>query len=376
MTIPDVLEGRARWALAEGDNIVTLCQLPECSIDALVTDPPAGIGFMGKGWDSDKGGRERWQCWLGAVMLQVFRVLKPGAHGLVWALPRTSHWTATALENAGFDVRDRVSHLFGTGFPKNAKAQLKPAVEDWWLVRKPLEGTVAANVARWGTGAINVEGCRIAAADAHTVGRTNSGGKGGSGVYGESKLYDSAAHSSGRWPANLTLDEEAAAMLDAQSGVLKSGGRAGAKYETGCAPTEGWGHIGKGGSGRCLSDSGGASRFFYTAKTSRSERDFGCEALPREALPEQRKGNGVRNHHPTVKSLALMRWLVRLITPPGGVVLDPFAGSGSTGIAALQEGARFIGVEREAAYAEIARARIGAAAQGPEQVGLFERAVP
>ena len=159
-------------------------------------------------------------------------------------------------------------------------------------------------------------------------------------------------------------------MLDAQSGERRAGGHVNPSQSKGAKGALSFS------SGRSrtvpgvntYSDSGGASRFFYTAKTSRSDRDRGCEALSREALPEQRKGSGVKNHHPTVKPLALMRWLVRLITPPGGVVLDPFAGSGSTGMAALEEGCRFVGVEREAEYAQIARARIGAG-----QRGLFEQ---
>lgn len=340
--------------LLNGD--CTKLELPESSVDSLVTDPPAGIGFMGKAWDSNKGGRDNWVAWLGEALGPAFRALKPGAHGLVWALPKTSHWTAYALELAGFEVRDRVSHLFGTGFPKSLNVSkeidrvlgtsrpvlganpnhraisgveyegvyaggntgaaeitgpgspdaakwsgfgtaLKPACEDWWLVRKPLSDTVARNVLAHGTGALNVDGCRIG-----TAGGTRFAGKRGDDFFGMGNGYEPKVETidAGRWPAHLMLDESAAASL------------------------------------------GEPARFFYVAKPSKKERNAGV----------------ANNNHPTVKSIALMRWLIRLITPPGGLVLDPFCGSGSTGVAALAEGFRFIGVEQSAEYTEIARGRL------------------
>jgi len=381
-----------RCRLYRGDSADLLSVTHPGSVHAVVTDPPAGIGFMGKDWDKDKGGRDAWVAWLAGIMRGAFEALKPGGHALVWALPRTSHWTATALEDAGFEIRDVVVHLFGTGFPKShdvAKAiakghaeqrhgadwqgwgtALKPASEHWILARKPLDGTVAANVLEHGTGGLNVDGCRIAYAseadraaaivpqpDFHSAkglctmldaGRRNG------------EMFDPRG---GRWPANVTLDEEAAAMLDEQSGTIKSraggvagwqrGGYVGGAYE----PIARTGY----------DDSGGASRFFYVAKVSRKERDAGVETVRDAGVETVRDAGGAQhtasvrlanNHHPTVKPTALMRWLCRLITPPGGTVLDMFAGSGSTGLAAIAEGFRFIGIEREAEYADIAKARL------------------
>jgi site-specific DNA-methyltransferase (adenine-specific) len=393
-----------RWTLHEGDCAEVLKGLEANSIDALVCDPPAGIAFMGRSWDSDKGGREEWIAWLAGVMGEALRVAKPGAHALVWALPRTSHWTGTALERAGWQVRDICTHLFGSGFPKSLNlgnglgTALKPAAEFWFLCRKPLAGTVAACVQRWGTGAINVDGCRVEAVECtartrrgHGWDRTNAlHGKRSRDYSLDKPLAEMGGHPSGRWPPNLLLSccgsephEEgcAVAELDRQSGVSRSaGGRIGNKAGGIAVP-----------GGRYLSgdpgfgDSGGASRFFpvfrYEPKASRADREQGCDGLPArtgaEAVDREegsagtqspraganRTASSVRNHHPTVKPQGLMRWLCRLITPPGGTVLDPFAGSGSTGVAALLEGFGFVGVEREPEYAAIARSRL-AWAQG------------
>lgn len=333
----------------EGDCLEALRELADCSIDALLTDPPAGIAFMGTAWDGARGGRDQWIAWLADVMREALRILKPGAHGLVWALPRTSHWTATALEDAGFEIRDRVTHLFGQGFPKGGQVKghpgfsptLKPAAEDWWLVRKPFRGSVTKCMNEHGVGALNIDACRIEASDGvdrarpfRTPNKIYGGGAGCS-------IGASAHNELGRWPAHVTLDEEAARVLDEQSGFTRSTrgyrganhGSYGSFYGGGRGPSI-RGHI----------DEGGASRFFYVAKASPSERSAGLD--------------GERNGHPTVKPLALMRWLVRLITPPGGVVLDPFAGSGTTGVACVREGRSFVGIEAEAGYVRIGRARI------------------
>lgn len=405
-----------------GDCVEVMRRLPADFFHSLVTDPPAGISFMGKDWDDDKGGAEEWITWMTQVARECLRVLKPGAHGLVWSLPRTSHWTATALERAGFEIRDCVTHLFGTGFPKSLDVSkaidakllhgschprdqkkaneqsrkkigersepvrnngfireydethtvpisapatdaarqwqgwgtaLKPAAEFWWLVRKPLgEKTVAANVLKHGTGAINVDGARIAATDQAALAKnwdrvqSNHASGNQAGDMGLKAIDLSDRAPTGRFPANLVISHTlfcddsgcaegcAVAELDGQSGDRPGGTWPGRRSGIGY-------HGGKGTRGEERRDEsiGGASRFFYCAKASRKDR-------------------GADNKHPTVKSTALMRYLVRLVTPPGGIVLDPFAGSGSTGVAAKAEGFGFLGIEREAEYAAVASGRL------------------
>lgn len=339
--------------IVESDCIEALKNMLPESLDSLVTDPPAGIGFMGKSWESNKGGRDQWIAWLTEVMRECFRVLNPGAHGLVWALPRTSHWTATALENAGFQIRDVVTHLFGSGFPKSHNlgngygTALKPASEHWILIRKPIsEKTVAANVLKHGTGGINVDSCRIGTEKIES-GRAGRSGVAG-GNYKAGMKADSCGTATGRFPANLVLSHNedcdeactegcAVAMLDEQSGELKSGANptrrlspktknAFNKFGMECNVVRG-------------ADSGGASRFFYCAKASKSEK-------------------GAENNHPTVKSTKLMQYLIKLVTPKGGNVLDPFAGSGSTGVAAIKSGFNFVGIENNSDYAAIAKDRL------------------
>lgn len=572
-----------------GDCLEKMRQIKSESIDSLVTDPPAGIGFMGKSWDSNKGGRDHWIKWMSDVMRECHRVLKPGAHGLVWSLPRTSHWTAMALEDAGFEIRDCVSHLFGSGFPKSLNISkaidkaagaerevigpkkdsdgriraiepmsdkikiangrtlqnsitkpsgnfetipstndakqwdgwgtaLKPAVEFWWLVRKPLsEKTVAENVLKWGTGGINVDGCRIGTEKRHPGNYIDKKENKNETKWGHKSSDRSEFNSNqGRFPSNLVLshspyctdeqceekiisypivcvgtnqlspfdnyqtsleflfhvsletrgyskndndllrngvfsfgnadkklsysllddvlheqlsssaldsldyyrtclhfyDEQfhrvlkaaqesvpslidalervyadlqqlphshdrrnsfslflwasffisskyypdfittksnvikesscAIALLDEQSGNIKSAG----KYSDIKNAKQGGNGCFAG--GRLTNDyageSGGASRFFYCAKTSTSERNAGLD--------------GTKNGHPTVKPQKLMRYFCRLVTPPNGIILDPFMGSGSTGLAAKSEGFKFIGIEQNEEYFEIARKRI------------------
>lgn len=392
------------YHVMHSDALEALRELPDCSVDSIVTDPPAGIAFMGQSWDKDKGGRDAWVAWLRGVMAEALRVLKPGGHALVWALPRTSHWTATAIEDAGFEIRDVGVHLFGTGFPKSLNVSkaiaeipgtpyvedsvyvpaigfgtaLKPAAEHWILARKPLAGTVARNVLEYGTGALNVDGCRIPhGADVDLSQRQRQQTAEGNIAFSAGMVGTDIAtyKEGGRWPANVTLDPEAAAMLDEQSGTLTSGlMKAGTKRHNpmgyGGAMPE---HTAK----ETIGDSGGASRFFYVARPSTREREAGCEGLPRKGAAELtdreegtdglkspragagRTSAGRANHHPTVKSIALMRWLVRLITPPGGLVLDPFCGSGTTGCAAVLEGMHFIGIDQSDEYVAIATARIG-----------------
>lgn len=398
-------------ALYEGDSLNLAQILPADSIDAIVTDPPAGIEFMGKAWDDfsakeatasgtqteawgkfgktpyargatpryterkgtrDLTARENFIASMTDVMAEAFRVLKPGGHALIWALPRTSHWTTTAVEDAGFEVRDVITHHFGSGFPKSlnvAKAideeeaakrwqgwgtALKPASEHWILARKPLIGTVAENVLAHGTGALNVDACRVEAKGRPLI--ISLGGP-SSGVYGWQLSNSRAAGTTdqGRWPANLVLSHADAcedgacaegcpvAEMDAQSGTLKSGAQKassplprtqGTTFKPTNAPRY---------TRDVPADSGGASRFFYCAKAPKSDKTA---------------GGAVENYHPTVKNTDLMGWLIKLITPPNGVVLDLFTGSGSTGVAAVEGGFRFVGVERDAGYVQIAAGRL------------------
>lgn len=499
-TIDLVLSGERRFHVEQGDALEVLRTMPAESVDAIVTDPPAGIAFMGKEWDRDKGGRDAWIAWLGAIMTEARRVLKPGGHALVWSLPRTSHWTGMALEDAGFEVRDVIAHLFGSGFPKSLDVSkgvdklagaerpiigqhtgvpgmssdkgwndgpfsrgevgmitapataaaaalqgwgtaLKPAREDWWLCRKPFRGSVVKNVLAHGTGAINIDAARVPHAnaadlEAHSAGVAAIKERGGTMDNSWKNSSDLSGASDvtplGRWPAHVLLthadgcerigvrrikaatpwgkndrpplftgDEVSpihygdgdgfetvehwrcaegcpVAMLDEQSGAssslpVKPYTRASHDYYSGSWPDA---------HGGGYTDEGGASRYFttfapfiYEPKADKTDREKGCEYLPKltggaltgredetAGLDSPRAGagrrGGRRNFHPTVKATPLMRWLVRLITPPGGVVLDMFAGSGSTGVACSAEGFRFIGIELDPAYAEIARARI------------------
>lgn len=362
--------------LVQNEALLALANLEEESICSLITDPPAGISFMNKEWDKPTDFIQT----MTAIYKECLRVLKPGAHGLVWAIPRTSHWTATALEHAGFEIRDVITHIFGSGFPKSldvskaidkmhgadlsaitapstteAKqwqgwgAALKPASEHWVLVRKPLgESTVAKNVLKHGTGALNIDESRID----HNGRRSPLGADGvihrttGS-TYAKATSGESFDITQGRFPANLVLSHNydceeqctegcAVAMLDEQSGIsCYTGGNTGEHGKNSSGHYVGLDSSQKIGFG----DKGGASRFFYCAKASKKDR-------------------GECNIHPTVKSTKLMEYLIRLITPPNGTVLDPFMGSGSTGVAAKRLGFGFVGIEREEKYYKIAAGRI------------------
>ena len=334
------------YQLHLGDCLQVLATLPGNSVDSIVTDPPYGLSFMGKKWDYDVPSVEVWT--------QCLRVLKPGGHLLAFAGTRTQHRMAVRIEDAGFEIRDMIAWVYGSGFPKSLDVSkaidkaagaerevvrekitgralggsnwrdgdaggqemvpvtapatpeahqwsgwgtaLKPALEPITVARKPLIGTVAENVLQHGTGALNIDGCRVPAE------KKTGWGEGGSALYegglsregGEARLQWS-----GRWPANLIHDGSNEAAL-----ALKSG-----------------------------------ARFFYSAKTGKDDRE-------------------TDNNHPTVKPTTLMAYLCRLVTPPGGTVLDPFMGSGSTGKAATVNGFRFIGIERDPEYHKIAMARI------------------
>ena len=401
-------EGR-RVALFPGDCLESLRKMPDNSVDSIVTDPPYGLSFMGKKWDYDVPSVEIWA--------ECMRVLKPGGHLLAFAGTRTQHRMAVRIEDAGFEIRDMIAWVYGSGFPKSLDVSkaidkatgadrevvgtnpnhrpvsgvaydgvyqggntgaatitapateaarlwqgwgtaLKPALEPITVARKPLTGTVAENVLAHGTGALNIDGCRVGT---ETVGW--GGARGGSDDPTQSKgrnyrLGEGKARPvEGRWPANLIHSGE-----DGVTDLL-----------------------------------GSAARFFYCAKASKRDRDEGLEGFAAKDSTVQnasgRRFNPVcdntgkriqvcgcgacewskatnpkrANTHPTVKPTDLMRYLCRLVTPPGGVVLDPFMGSGSTGKAAMLEGFRFIGCELSPEYLEIAKARIRHAMQQSEQ---------
>jgi site-specific DNA-methyltransferase (adenine-specific) len=441
MTPADVIEGRARWCVVEGDSATVLRALPAASVHAVVTDPPAGIAFMGAEWDHHKGGRSQWVAWLASVLGLARVATVPGGRAIVWALPRTAHWTGCAVEDAGWAIESKLYHLFGTGWPKG-RSQLKPSAEEWLLARTGPSTP------------LNVDGCRVGTSKAVPASPSRSQGFNLPGR--ETGEEDGHNPSVGRWPPNLLLSHTSGcvregvrrvqtdtssgvwesgkatgataygkrtvvpaygyadpdgtelveswrcvegcpvAVLDAQSGEcpgmkparLVRGSTTGAGVGYGQGAPQDAGVIGRG-------DTGTASRFFpkfpaddpdapfrYIAKPSRAEKNAGCEELEESTskpyngsagMPGRsmvdgewvntdapRKSSG--NHHSTVKPIELMRWLVRLVTQPGDIVLDPFGGSGTTGVAALMEGRRVMLVEREPAYAAICRARLAHAA--------------
>lgn len=398
------------YQLHLGDCLETLRGMADNSVDSIVTDPPYGLAFMGKKWDYDVPKVEVWA--------ECLRVLKPGGHLLAFAGTRTQHRMAVRIEDAGFEIRDMIAWVYGSGFPKSldlSKAidkaagaerevvgpnpngrpnmvgvgasvlsarvdapitdpateaarqwqgwgtALKPALEPVTVARKPLAGTVAANVLHWGTGGLNIDACRIGT---DSTKRTN----GVSAIWaGGGMNSEQGGSDAGRWPANLIHDgsddvltgfpdTETVGRFPALAGQWGANGIYG--KGTGVLQTE-----------RAM-DTGSAARFFYCAKASKDDRDDGCIALPLNPGGSNAKGytqdvaNGLdretsrANHHPTVKPTDLMRYLVRLVTPPGGTVLDPFNGSGSTGKACMLEGFAYIGCELDPAYIEISRARI------------------
>ncbi len=449
-----------------GDNIESLKKLPDNSIDSIVTDPPYGLSFMGKKWDYDVPSVEFWK--------EVYRVLKPGGHVLSFGGTRTYHRMVVNIEDAGFEIRDQIMWLYGSGFPKshnigkavdklqgndrevvgenkrgmsanamkpdkgwNANSMgpeltitkgtspyegwgtaLKPANEPICVARKPLsEKSVAENVLRWGTGGINIDGCRVGTEDklSRPVFKSND-----TNIYGGGNgmpPVETLGHDEGRFPANIILECLCDEVIKGEKGeVIKSGGS-----RENCDLSHEWGYskikrtnfTDKGdihtnpmcpcylldeqsgitktkadlnykhnktnsesdvfqsrGTYTPREDKGGASRFFYQAKVSKAERNMGLDGFEdkiiegRDAGQDERavafkkRPTPTKNVHPTVKPVALMSYLVRLVTPPNGIVLDPFMGSGSTGIAAQLEGFRFCGMEMDADYFKIAETRI------------------
>ncbi len=302
------------WGLIEADTLTLLAKLPENSIDAIVTDPPYGIGFHGEAWDgAGKAGQQlrdgdAFAAWTRTWASECRRILKPGGHVVAFGSPRTFHRLTAGIEDAGLELRDMLLWLYAQSTPKARKLpgglapMLKPAYEPILLARAPLTTTTPRNVETWGTGALNIETSRV----------------------------------NGYWPANLAVSH----ALGCTEARCVSGCPVGLLDATRPAIRP--------------------SRLFYAAKASKREREAGCEELPLQSdlLYTRPAVRLRRNIHPTVKPIELMRWLVALVTPPGGVVLDPFTGSGSTGIAAVLEDRMFLGVEREAAYVDIACARL------------------
>jgi site-specific DNA-methyltransferase (adenine-specific) len=352
----------------QGNNLEVLPELPDNSVDSIVCDPPYELGFMGKSWDSS-GIAYNVELWR-----ECLRVLKPGGHLLAFSGSRTYHRMTVAIEDAGFEIRDMIAWISNKTFPKshniskaisktnlnNAKdwegwgTALKPTVEPIVLARKPVEGTIAENVLNYGVGGLNIDATRIGT-ETITINTFDNGAKPFGNAVGEP--YTSK-QSEGRWPANLVIDKASAKELDQQSGIFK--GQVGMQrtsgskqiFDTGGREDKQTFQVGK-------IDVGGASRFFYVARASKSDRNEGLD---------------ISNNHPTVKPTALMQYLIRLVTPEGGVVLDPFAGSGSTGKAAILEGKRFIGIELTADYLPIIEGRLQHAVEtmNTKEGDLFE----
>ncbi len=454
------------WRVLLSDCVAAMRQLPEASVDAIVTDPPYELGFMGRAWDASgiAYSLDLWQ--------EALRVLRPGGHLLAFGGTRTYHRMTCAVEDAGFEVRDSLHWFYGSGFPKSldvgraidealctlpgrhywheaslpkgAKAEpgdhvcprtpqgeswdgwgtaLKPAHEPIVLARKPLAGEaiVAVSVLEQGTGGLNVDGCRIGFTSDADKGSAKPQGRatakigalaGGTQHDGERSEFgpDDAA---GRWPPNVLLTHDPncngacvlgcpVAALDQQSG--NTGAQARVKGTEPRSKTDAiFGKFAGRLEGEFYGDRGGASRFFptftwdpvldvpflYCAKPARSERDAGLddvmpttsgEATEREddsaGTKSPRAGagrnGGAKNFHPTVKPIRLMEWLCRLVTPPGGLIVDPFLGSGTTGCAAVRQGFNFIGIELEEPYVQIAVRRIGLAAGAPRAKAIGE----
>lgn len=404
-----------------GDCLEVLKGMPDNSVDSLVCDPPAGISFAGKSWDSDRGSRIAWMRWLTAILKESLRVLKPGAHGAVWSIPRTSHWTGMSIELAGFEIRDTIEHLFGSGFPKNhnisksiekaagvkpiatvkadlgmannpdwnslkhrhimpelqtdaAKAwdgygtALKPSKETWWVVRKPLEKnkTIVDTILEHGTGAMNIDGCRVKYEDGDDlkgkVIKVRNNGK----IYGGDSFLESCtlgdpdgipANDIGRWPPNFVMSH--AYFCSDEECVV------------GCPVKEldeQSGHLVSAASKEARKQSPNAwfgggdygphNQIGDSGGASRFFPQFRYCAKPGKYEKEQGLSRDQKVRHPTVKPISFMRWLCRLVTPKHGTVLDPFCGSGTTGCGAVLEEFSFIGIEMEVAYAELSRNRI------------------
>jgi site-specific DNA-methyltransferase (adenine-specific) len=425
--------------LINNDCIEAMKAMPDNSVDSIVTDPPYELGFMGKSWDASgiAFNIEVWQ--------QALRVLKPGGHLIAFSGSRTYHRMAVAIEDAGFQIRDQIMWVYGSGFPKShniskgidkaAGAErnrdlkwvaiasgsgnygggakggemamvaddvaitpaakqwngwgtaLKPAHEPMVLARKPLEGTIANNVLTHGVGGLNIDGTRVVADEVKEEKSIRNAYENSYGGYGGGIARHNGSgtsHNAGRFPANFIhdgSDEVVGLFPDTKSGNIKKG--------TYSHPRKGnvtYGDYKENPEGEHTGDSGSAARFFYCAKASKRDRNEGLDDFsavrvhdgreagnPRGSNPRNRSNDLKLNHHPTVKPTSLMQYLVRLVTPPNGIVLDPFMGSGSTGKACVYESFDFIGIDQSAEYVEIAQARIDFAKFAKKQDVLFPK---
>lgn len=434
-----------------GDSKIKLRELEANSVDSVVTDPPYGLSFMGKKWDYDVPSVELWR--------EVLRVLKPGGHLLSFSGSRTYHRMVVNIEDAGFEIRDQIMWVYGSGFPKShniGKAvdklqgnkretigkrisafgdseesetgdgrnlwkkpdtkevildkgisdlegwgtALKPAHEPIVMARKPLsEKTIVQNVLKYGTGGINIDGCRVQMTE-EDKSKSKNNWKPNNGHDSSNTLFKTGIKSlnteqqpQGRFPANFIHDgSDEVVELFPNS---KSTGGSGVK-SMGALGDSKYGKYNKqlGANAGGLGDSGSASRFFYCAKASKKDRDEGLNEFEEKSATRRddeqpygmntnkfRHDGSVRketqprkNNHPTVKPTALMKYLVRMVTPPKGIVLDPFMGSGSTGKACKLLDFDFIGIEMDEEYIEIAKARIENAGKNEEiEVSLEQK---
>lgn len=406
--------------LIHGECLDEMKKMEENSIDFIVTDPPYGLHFMGKDWDKFKQNRQfqnaltevysldgykriakpitcsnhdagtyddnrndEFQEFMNQFGILALKVLKHGGMLAMFGAPRRHHRQMSGLEDSGFEIRDVIMWLFGQGFPKSHNfgrelgqewngygTGLKPAYEPIILAMKPLDGTFKQNAEKWGVSGINIDDSRISVSseDAKSMERVNTAGSGrfksgkfgscGIDGFGDKSLpYDT---NKGRWPANIILDEDAAEQLDEMTGILNSGSP-GIRRKNHNSVAMGYlnktGNIENG-----FGDSGGASRFFYCAKASSAERNKGMNS---PEFPDR------SNNHPTVKPISLMKYIIKLLAPPGDpILLDPFAGSGSTLIAAKELGIRSIGIEKELEYFEIAKQRLEHYMNKPRQLQM------
>ena len=390
-----------------GDAFEVLDHIGENNVHAVVTDPPYGLAFMGRDWDDFEP--KEYQGWCERWASKVKRVLKPGGHLLAFSGNRTHHRLFSGVEDAGFEIRDTVTWHYGSGFPKaldvskaidktadaerevvgsstlpngepheynigygegvgyeskvtsrketapatdaakkwdGFKTALKPATEYVVVARKPFDGTVAENVQTHGTGALNIDGCRVGNEERTQRNTVDQRG----GMVGGNNTEKEMVTETGRYPSNVVFDERAAEDLDRKNdntistGGVPDDGQSDERHDWGANVQESTGGLG---------DSGGVSRYFYTSKASKSERTL---------------DGTIENAHPTVKPQDLMEWLVKLVTAEGQVVLDPFAGTGTTLKAAKDLNRRFIGIEKQAKWADVARVRCNLTPNNPGAV--------